>query len=131
MQTEFDISGTRLVATVSGAFDADQSVSKFASVLSFCRTYDLDQVLIDFRDLQGFSFATSGILYAHTISSLYQQHLAGGGNALRIAYLAPDTFIEGWNRGVGIARAAGLDVLATTELPEAMEWLEWREGCAS
>lgn len=131
MKINFTVSGTRLVATVTGAFDADQSVSKFASILSFCRLYSLDQVLIDFRALDGTVFTTAEIMYAHNISRLYREHLGAGGDPLRIAYLGPDTYINDSMPGLGIAQAGGLDILATSDFPEAVEWLEWNRTCAS
>jgi hypothetical protein len=131
LQIKFSIFGTRLVARVTGSFDADLSIKKFGSILSFCRIYSLDQVLIDFRDLGGVMYATVEIMYAHNISRLYQQHLTEGGEPLRIAYVGPETFVRNTMPGLGIAQAAGLDVLATSEFPEAVEWLELNGNDAS
>lgn len=86
--------------------------------------YSLDQVLIDFRNLNDTMFATAEIMYAHNISRLYQQHLNQGGNPVRIAYLGPDTYISDSMPGLGIAQAGGLNVLTTSEFPAAVEWLE-------
>lgn len=124
MQIKFSIFGTRLVARVTGSFDADMSVKKFGSILSFCRIYSLDQVLIDFRDLEGMVYATAEIMYAHNISQLYKEHLDHGGDPLRIAYLGPDTYINDSMPGLSIAQAGGLDVLTTSDFPVAVEWLE-------
>ena len=130
MNIDFAVSGTRLVVAVSGSFDLELSVNKFSSILSFCRMYSLDQVLIDFRDLDDTMFATAEIMYAHNISQLYQQHIGEGGEPVRIAYLGPDTYIRDSMPGLGIAQAGGLNVLATSEFPVAMEWLESSSGQA-
>ena len=124
MNIDFTISDTRLVVTVTGAFNADLSVNKFASIMSFCRMYSLDQVLIDFRALDDTVFATAEIMYAHNISRLYREHLDQGGEPVRIAYLGPDTYISDSMPGLGIAKASGLNILATSDFPMAMEWLE-------
>ena len=131
MNIDFTISGTRLVVTASGAFDLSLSVNKFSSILSFCRMYSLDQVLIDFRDMDDKMFATAEIMYAHNISRLYQQHLEQGGEPVRIAYLGPDTYIRDSMPGLGIARAGGLEVLTTSDFPMALQWLEASGSFAS
>ena len=128
MNIDFTISDTRLVVTATGSFDLGLSVNKFASILSFCRMYSLDQVLIDFRELGDTMFATAEIMYAHNISQLYKQHLDQGGEPVRVAYLGPDTYINDSMPGVGIAQAGGLDVLTTSDFPAAVEWLE-SNGC--
>jgi len=123
VQANFDVSGRRLTATVTGDYDAEESVSKFASVLLYCRTYPIDEVLIDFRQLSGIGFITSEIMYAYHIAKLYRQYIVDGGQPFRLAYLGPHTYINRWMPGLGVVRAGGLQVIATTELPEAMEWL--------
>lgn len=124
MQANFDISDSRLTVAVTGSYDAEAAVDKFSSILLYCRTYSVDEVLIDFRELAGTGFVTSEIMYAYHIAKLYRQYIADGGEPLRIAYLGPHTYIKGWLPGLGVARAGGLKIIATTELPEAMEWLE-------
>ncbi|MGW8248700.1 MAG: hypothetical protein ACWGOV_11415 [Acidiferrobacterales bacterium] len=124
MLANYEISGKRLNVTVTGNYDAKAAVNKFSSILSYCRTYSVDEVLIDFRELGGTGFVTSEIMYAYQIARLYRQYIVNGGEPLRIAYLGPHTYINGWNPGLGVARAGGLKIFATTKLPEAEEWLE-------
>lgn len=126
VQYRFDISGSRLVVNVTGHYDADVAVNKFSSILSYCRTYSVYEVLIDFRELGGIGFVTSEIMYAYHIAKLYRQFIAEGGEPLRIAYLGPNSYINSWNPGLGVARAGGLNIIATTRLPEAEEWLDCR-----
>jgi len=132
VQIKFDVAGNRLIVRVTGDYyDADESVKKFSSILLYCRTYSIDEVLIDFRELGGNGYATSEIMYAFHVARLYREHIAGGGEPLRIAYLGPTTYIKGWMPGLGVARAGGLQIIATTELAKAVEWLERGDSLSS
>jgi len=124
MQTIFQISGTRLLVSVSGQFDAHEAVGKFTNILYYCRGNSLDQVLIDFRSMDSNIFSTAAILYAHNISRQYQKHVADGGLPLRIAYVAPTGIVIDEVGALGILRDAGLEVLYTLNLPDAVNWLE-------
>ncbi|MDX5151090.1 MAG: hypothetical protein R3188_01320 [Acidiferrobacterales bacterium] len=128
MQSEYEISGNRLIVTVTGDYDAKAAVKKFSTILSYCSTYSVDEVLIDFRELGGTGYITSELMYAYHIAKLYRNYIVNGGEPLRIAYLGPHTYITGWNPGLGVARAGGLKIIVTTELPEAEEWLDCGEG---
>jgi len=124
VQHHFEILGNRLVVSVSGGFDADDSVSKFESILLFCRTGALDRVLIDFRELEKDSFATADLLYAYNVAGIYERYLAEGGEPLKMAYVGPPTYGTGSIPAVRVARESGLDVILTSEMSEAMDWLD-------
>ena len=124
VQHHFEISGNRLVVSVTGDFDVDDSVTKFESILLFCRTSALHQVLIDFRALEWESFATAELLYAFNVAGMYERYLAEGGEPLKMAYVGPSSSGTNSAPAVRVARESGMDVILTSELSEATDWLD-------
>jgi hypothetical protein len=111
------------VATVRGDFEPDASVREFGRLLDHCRRDSIRSVLIDYRALNGRGYATQEILYAARVSEIYRRYLNASGDPVRLAYLGTKEFIQGWTPGVELARAEGLDVIATTDEGEARQWL--------
>jgi hypothetical protein len=56
-------------------------------VLSACRLTSVDTVLIDYQRMGGDQTLGDQALYALEIAEQYAQHLANGGNPLRVAYV--------------------------------------------
>ena len=124
LDVQFELVGSRLIATVSGINEPDEAVFRFQWMLDACRSGKVGEVLIDYRDLKGHGSAVQEIIYATRIVDLYRGYLLQGGRPLRLAYVGNDAFVGGWVPGAEIAGEAGLDVIVTTSLDEAVAWLD-------
>jgi hypothetical protein len=124
LSVEFHVRSERLEALVRGEYDPDAVVREFGTALEHCRRHGTTSMLVDYRTMKGRGSATLEILYATRVSQLYHEHLEGGGRPLRFAYLGSGEFVKNWQPGVELARAQGLEIMATTDEAEARRWLE-------
>ena len=84
----------------------------------------LTEVLIDCREMEGEWAATTEIIYTSQITEVYQSFLKYGGRPFRLAYVATDAIIGGWNPGVETARKDGMELYVTTDFDAALAWLD-------
>lgn len=112
---------TYLEFIVTGTYDLDTAVGKFPLVITACRQTEISHALIDYRQLGGEKMATQELLYAHRVGEFYQEHLAHGGQPLKIAFVGdeslPDTI------GQAIGKTYGLESLITNNYQAAVDWL--------
>lgn len=106
---------------VTGTYDLESAIAKFPLVIAACRQTGKSKVLIDHRVLAGEIMLTQELLYAHRTGEFYQNHLATGGQPLKIAFVGSETLSEAVTKAIG--NTYGLDGIATSDYQEALDWL--------
>jgi len=110
-----------LLFVVTGKYNLNVAIDKFALVITACLHNGLYKALIDYRQLEGESFASLDVLYAHHAAEMVQKHRATGGTPIKIAFLGKRE--KPWTFGQEIAKQQGIEVLITQDFPEAVAWL--------
>jgi hypothetical protein len=123
LQVEITPAVTHLLVLVSGSFSLEEAKVKFPALVSACRTFGLSKVIVDFRSVSGNIAATEKILYALDVHDHYEQHIAAGGENLKIAFLGSPPLVSTYEPGHEVALEAGLPTDIFTDLSEACEWL--------
>ena len=107
--------------SVTGTYDLESAIAKFPLVITACRQTGKSKVLINHRDLVGEIMLTQELIYAHRIGEFYQNHLATGGQPLKIAFVGHETLSEAVTKAIG--QTYGLDGIVTSDYQEAIKWL--------
>ena len=123
LSVEIEPKSEYLLVNVTGQYDLDEAVERFAEVVFACRKHDLNKVLVDYRTLEGETAKVQEIIYALRGGEFYRQHLEAGGVPLKMAYVSNDKHILSWTPGSDMAEKFGLEVFRTTDLNQAIEWL--------
>lgn len=106
---------------VTGTYDLESAIAKFPLVIAACRQTGKSKVLIDHRDLAGEIMLTQELLYAHRAGEFHQEHLAAGGQPLKIAFVGHKTLSDAVTNAIG--NTYGLDGIVTSDYMAAIEWL--------
>ncbi len=87
MAIEFEIipNPDNLHVEVSGIFDMQEAIDKFASVIAACKNKNQYRVLIDFRQVEGYIESTEKLIYTMGITDLLKIHNKSG---VKLLYLA-------------------------------------------
>lgn len=107
----------------SGIHDVYNAAERFNLILTSCELADLNNVLIDFRDLAAGNRAISEIGYFKAMGHVYRQHLGVGGRAVRIAVVGQEEMVASWQKVAPAINEFELDTLLTSDYAEAKSWL--------
>ena len=102
--------------SVTGSFNLDDAKSLFSEVMVASKEFELNKVLIDYRQIHG----------PVTISSRYDYigHAADAASGkLKLAYVPPESLFLDDNFSENVARNRSLNVKITKSLDEAIAWL--------
>lgn len=109
---------------MSGVFETQEASLRFTDAFAMSRITDLSKILIDFRSLQGVPAATEKLLCVINIEKQYNEHLKGGGQPLRVAYLGSAPAISSYRPGYDWMKLANLPFNVFTDEHEADLWLD-------
>ena len=110
-------------AIVSGEYDMQEAVDKFALILSTCQITGLSKVLINFRKLHGKIYAVQKIIYTHQVIDKIKNYFASRDKDLQFAYVGKAPQISTYEPGLEIAERERIQAIVTDDINEAFEWL--------
>ena len=110
--------------TVTGEYELQPAKENFIQLLAACSQHSLSHVLVDFRSVKGTASKMDRYEFVTTIAELNFQYARLSGKKLRIAFVGPDTLISSDAYGEKVAAELSLKMKATTDLAEALKWLE-------
>ena len=110
-------------AIVSGEYDMQEAVDKFALILSTCQITGLSKVLIDFRKLHGKIYAVQKIIYTHQVIDKLKNYFASRDKDLHFAYVGKAPQISTYEPGLEIVERERIQAIVTDDINEAFEWL--------
>ena len=108
---------------ISGIFDLNDAVDKFPKLLAACRSTGLQNILIDFRAIEGEPKATEKVLYTLGIQNHYQKYISSGGEPLKLAFVGKAPFVSDYEPGEMVAQNENLPFNLYTNIDEAFKWL--------
>lgn len=123
MNVDWKVTPDYLHITVTGAYDFDAAVERFAAVIAACRQTGIPKVLVDYRELQGGRSKINEGIYAAQVAELYKNHMEHGGTPLRFAYLANKAVTLEFMPGLALVRDHGIDAYVTYDFDDAVRWL--------
>jgi hypothetical protein len=123
LDVKFEERPDYMLVSVSGEYDMEEAIERFAVVIAACRRLNLTKVLIDFRTLPGERAMVQQVMYAMGVGGLHQQHLSASGTPLRVAYVGDASVVKPSNPGLDVVKGYGMDALVTANLDEAVDWL--------
>ena len=109
-----------IAAGIHYKYNADE---RFKLILTSCELTDLNNVLLDFRDLAAGNRATAEIDHLKAMGHVYQQHLGAGGKPIRVAVVIQEEMMASWHKAAPAIDEFELDTLLTSDYAEAKSWL--------
>ncbi len=111
-------------ATATGSFDMDEVGRHIKDVISRSFTLGKRKIVVDFSQLEGEIFPIQRALVGLSIAEISSQSSDHQNDALRIAFVASKGYQTETAPGVAHLRKSGIDAMITTDLVEAISWIE-------
>ncbi len=110
-------------AIATGSFDMEEVSSHIKDVLSECFNLGKRKITVDFSQLEGEIFPIQRALVGLSIAEVSSQNTDHLREALMIAFVASEDYQTHSAPGVAHLRKSGIDAMITTELEEALAWI--------
>ena len=128
MEVAVDLNDNYLEVKVTGDIDTDDTIDYFKPLLTVCEQCKIYRVLIDYSEVKDDMIPIDKFKYALEVKSQYDRYLESGGKPLRIAYLRGKSHENAQiNPGFELVEKEGLPIIHTSDLNEALRWLEAEE----
>jgi len=110
--------------SITGVYELQPAKENFIQLLAACGQHKLSHVLVDFRTVEGSATKMDRYEFISSIAELHSQYVKLSGKSLRIAFVGSDALISSDAYGEKVATELSLEIKATTDIAEALEWLE-------
>ena len=110
--------------SVTGVYELQPAKENLIQLLAACGQHKLSHVLVDFRSVEGSASKMDRYEFISSIAELHSHYIELSGKSLRIAFVGPGTLISPDGFGEKVATELSLEIKATTDMAEALEWLE-------
>jgi hypothetical protein len=115
---------TYLHISVTGTYELQPAKENILQLFAACSQHKRSRVLVDFRSVEGSASKMDRYDFVSAIAELHSQFVKLAGRSLRIALVGPDTLISSDAYGEKVAKELSLDLKSTTDIAEALDWIE-------
>jgi hypothetical protein len=123
LDVSIDARADHIHVQVSGAFDMGEATKGVQEALAICMLRKLTILLVDKRELQKPPTFSEMFMHGDSIAEMYNLYLDAGYRPVRLALVVAEGYDESITYAREIGQSHAFDVLMTTDMAEAMEWL--------
>ncbi len=108
---------------ITGNYTLDEAIERMPEVFAASQKAGLFLLLLNVCDLETRMDKSDEVIYAIGISNKYNEHLAGGGHKIKIAFLDAERNKPEYSSALQVAQDENVPVNSFYNRDEALTWL--------
>ncbi len=116
--------GTYLYLTITGVYDLVSAKRITEQLFEACRSHGMPKGLVDIRSVEGEISTIERFEYAEFFVRCQRDYRTQEGKLIRLACFGTEPFVDPDRFGLTVALNRGAILLVTTDIDEALKWLD-------
>ena len=123
MKIEYEVRTGYLYSKVTGEFNLGEAQASLPPTFEECIRNNLNKVLVDLTELQGYSSLIGRYIYLEDLGNLHEEYVRAGHPPISVVYVGSDRFVSDFGYEERVAAPFSFNIMTTANMDEGLKWL--------